>query len=339
MMWILHQKSNLIKKINQIISHKRFLLKIPKLNNVERFKKSQKGIQGLFGVKTLNQIWDIRGNYLINKINEEINQHKEIIDSLKNFDEKKQLSQLLKLFKNDENMLKIRMYVSQIMNTHFFFEGLKENEELKEIRRCTENDLLNVPFDFESRNYPTDNDFNLLIVKSFGSLIELKSLLINSAKTIKGDGMSWLVAVCDKTVDISRNFENNSTDKFYITHLSVMNTYNAGFVNIDNGIKPHDYHLSNIINRNNLEITNYKTETKITGIEEYSSSFDDEQNSQNNYANKKLIPLLCIDASHHNYLLDYSVFGKHHYLNNVWECIDWDVVLRRLPKTDQNTIW
>lgn len=64
----------------------------------------------------------------------------------------------------------------------------------------------------------------------------------------------------------------------------------------------------------------------------------EEAELETSYLNKKLIPALSIDASPRTYLLDYGVFGKQKYLENCWECIDWDVVLRRLPKRSKQAI-
>ncbi|GMF98242.1 unnamed protein product [[Candida] boidinii] len=43
-------------------------------------------------------------------------------------------------------------------------------------------------------------------------------------------------------------------------------------------------------------------------------------------------PLLSIGSNPSFYLSDYGVFGKEQYLENVWNCIDWNIVNSRIPK-------
>ncbi|KAG2734247.1 hypothetical protein G9P44_002253 [Scheffersomyces stipitis] len=42
------------------------------------------------------------------------------------------------------------------------------------------------------------------------------------------------------------------------------------------------------------------------------------------------LPILAINCWEHAYITDYGVSGKADYLTNMWECINWDVVNKRL---------
>ncbi|KAK6456991.1 manganese superoxide dismutase [Scheffersomyces xylosifermentans] len=42
------------------------------------------------------------------------------------------------------------------------------------------------------------------------------------------------------------------------------------------------------------------------------------------------LPILAINCWEHAYINDYGVTGKADYLTNVWECINWDVVNKRV---------
>ncbi|PRT57022.1 Putative 37S ribosomal protein S26A, mitochondrial [Wickerhamiella sorbophila] len=46
---------------------------------------------------------------------------------------------------------------------------------------------------------------------------------------------------------------------------------------------------------------------------------------------KSFAPILCINAWEHVYLHDYGVAGKREYLRNLFDCLDWKVIISRLP--------
>lgn len=47
---------------------------------------------------------------------------------------------------------------------------------------------------------------------------------------------------------------------------------------------------------------------------------------------RSLVPLLSLNTWQHVYLTDYGVTGKRKFLENAFDCLDWSVMLKRLPQ-------
>lgn len=319
---------------------------LPIIPNFEAAKVGEQNFPGLYSNNSVNELWFKRGQHLIDGLNRSLKEHK--VENPPS-----DLNELITLTFNKPDLADIYSYASLLHNLQFTFESLKPNEN-KQIVPASEADLLKTPDVFEEvSNAPTNAHLNQWIIDSFGSLVEFKTLLLNSAKGIKGDGTAWLVARASRS---ENGFLNHNTDLTYKT-LSVMNTYNAGIV--DDAIRSGQIEkfkqqkaaklealrrkqqekelISN--SESNEEVPEDETSTEFAGIpKNLVLGTIEEAEFATLYSDCKLLPLLAIDASMRNYLLDYGVYGKQKYLDNVWDCIDWDVVARRLPPRFKATV-
>lgn len=184
------------------------------------------------------------------------------------------------------------------------------------------NEILKTPgMSLRFANEPAANGNSVLqdaLISSFGSIVEFRSLLMNSNLAISGDGFTWLVA--------RRPIGHEGSDVVF-DKLFVVNTYNAG--------TPFNFHRSGHID--DLRIQYSKKSTPLETLEEEDSAFSmsrsvEEARQTEAYKKVSYVPLLAIDASPKAWLHDYGVFGKQAYLDRVWESIEWNVVESRLPK-------
>ncbi|CDK26664.1 unnamed protein product [Kuraishia capsulata CBS 1993] len=153
------------------------------------------------------------------------------------------------------------------------------------------------------------------IEDSFGSLVEFRTLLLQSAAAINGDGYSWLVSsVPDRSNGHGRSFDP----------LFIVNTYNSGVPD-------------NVVRGGQVATLRKFTESRLEdGVDNgfaAAPAFPTPAEAQELLTSKNLAfkPLLSINASPSAFLPDYGVYGKGKYLDNVWDCIDWSVVESRLP--------
>lgn len=172
-----------------------------------------------------------------------------------------------------------------------------------------------------SGNHVLQKELNL----SFRSLVEFRTLLLNSNMAISGDGFTWLLARKYKNAFNSTNDTN--TNQIQFDKLFIMNTYNAG--------SPFNFDRSGVMEQLKKEHlkskTDAQTQTQTAPIDGDLAMLENAK--QTAYDNETVyIPLLAIDASPKAWLKDYGVFGKQEYLDRVWEAIDWKVVQERLPK-------
>lgn len=326
---------------------------LPIIPNLESAKVGEQSFHGLYSNNSVNELWFKRGQHLIDGLNRSLQEHQ--IENPPS-----DLNELITLTFNKPDLSGIYSHASLLHNLQFTFESLKPNEN-KQIVKSTESALLQTPNVFEEvSNAPTDANLNQWIIDSFGSLVEFRTLLLNSAKGIKGDGITWLVARASRSENGFLN--HNSSDLTYKT-LSVMNTYNAGIVDdaIRSGqiekFKQQKAAKIEALRRKQQEkelISNSESSTPSDEVEpeivnETSTEFAgipknlilgtiEEAEFATLYSDCKLLPLLAIDASMRNYLLDYGIYGKQEYLNNFWDCIDWDVVAKRLPPRFKATV-
>lgn len=230
----------------------------------------------------------------------------------------------------------IGSYASLIYNLNFAIASLKgcqlelpKNKPTREI--LLENPDLSLNFNNEP-NVTGNTQLQDAIESSFGSLVQFRTLLLNSNLSISGDGFTWLVARIYKPK--IQTMRSQVTGEVKFDELFVFNTYNAG--------SPFTMNKSNIMNNLDKE---YKR------LEKERNSKDGEtekvqSNTPSSYYNEILsyeelkdsaindttyVPLLAVDASPKMWLHDYGVFGKKEYLNRIWDSIDWNVVEDRLP--------
>lgn len=296
------------------------------------------GLPGLFSKKTVEELWFSRGQHLVDNLNGQIFKQK-VENAPLNLEELINVSflkpDLQELFTN----------ASLLHNLQFFLESLKSNES----RSYGETDISalfetpNISVNVE--NVPRDAALSEWIVDSFGSMIEFKTLLLNSAASIKGDGVTWLIAQATYSESAMRDGAKNGPS---FDTLAIMNTYNAGIVDdsMRSGqitkMKYQKLAKSEAAQRRVLERKELEGQDQelVVAAEEVQkpSALDDnflgsieEAEESHLYFDRKLVPLLAIDSSMRTYLQDYGVYGKRKYLENVWHCLDWDIVASRAP--------
>lgn len=309
---------------------------LPSIQLLEELNVNKQDFKGLFSHQTYNQLWFERGENLVQSINELL------IDN--QVTPPNNLKELVSLTITKPQFNRIYNQSSLLYNLQFFLEGLQESPQPYEFKHLGAEELYKIP-DIEEvqDNVPHDEDLHNWLVSSFGSITEFKTLLLNSANAIKGDGITWLVAQPTASELSLRNgfggHFNDGQDARY-SKLSIMNTYNAGTV--DDSLRSGQ--LAKLVQQTNAKSAMNGEEEEVEEnfeenieekieekIEETRLGSVEEAEWAQLYSDKKLIPLLAIDASMRNYLLDYGVFGKQQYLENVWKCINWNVVRQRMP--------
>lgn len=306
---------------------------LPKIPLLEDLRVNQQDFKGLLSNSSLNQLWFTRGENIVKDLNELLVENQ--ITPPNN------LQELISLTINKPEFHKIYTDSSLLYNLQFFFESLKESSvaEKYEFKRLDESAFFQNPdINEPTINLPQDEQLTNWLVASFGSIGEFKNLLLNSAKAIKGDGITWLIAQPNVSELSLRSYGfNNSMSELNepkYTKLSIMNTYNAGTVDdsIRSGqlLKLQQQKAAKEALQNEHDKDASSVEDKLSQNDNYLGSVKD---AELNYlfSDKKIVPLLAIDASLRNYLLDYGVFGKAQYLENVWNCINWDTVKQRSP--------
>lgn len=311
-----------------------FSFQLPAISTLDQVKAANSDYNGLFKNATVNQIWFERGQHLLDGLNQTMEDHG--LDKAGT-----DLQTIIAGLISKPQLYGVYAYSAMLYNLQFFLESLKPNT-VSSISAPTWNSLLQTPALNAYTNAPTDPVLLDWITQLFGSVNEFRTLLLNSARGIKGDGNVWLVA----KLTVSGRAENT---KYLYKELSVTNTYNAGVV--DDGLRSGQVtklkgqkqaRLDNLRKRadelSQLEGTatqNNELQAEIAQLEEEVDhkvlGSVEEAEDITVFSNKKLVPLLSIDVSPRNYLLDYGVFGKDKYLDNLWESIDWDVVAKRMP--------
>jgi len=110
------------------------------------------------------------------------------------------------------------------------------------------------------------------------------------------------------------------------------NVYFTQLMNPRNGNKPHGTSLG-LINRRWTSFDRFKDEVKKTAMGIQGSGWvymsrSGEIKTIRNHVIKKDIALL-IDWWEHSWALDYAS-NKEKYLDNIWRCIDWEKINRRI---------
>ncbi|KAG2735128.1 hypothetical protein G9P44_001342 [Scheffersomyces stipitis] len=332
-----------------LASSRNVSFKLPSILTLENAKNKPDGFTGLFSSSTVSELWFKRGQDLTEGLNQSLEQSYSSTDSEGvSSSESNNLQDIISQSIHKPELYGIYCYASYLYNLQFFLESLKEGSVSQVVQHGKPEDLLKTPT-AEFGNEPKDDKLREWIIDSFGSVVEFRALFLNSANAIKGDGVVWLVAESNLSQSVLKNSpsvtEPGQTKRPIFNKLSVVNTYNAGVV--DDSIRSGQIQRlkqqkeakiaalkSKQLERDSIEgsdsIASEIEELQIQ-VDELSLGSLEDAEFNNLYTDKKLLPILALDASPRNYLLDYGVFGKQQYLDNVWECIDWDVVSRRLP--------
>ena len=134
---------------------------------------------------------------------------------------------------------------------------------------------------------------NLLekINDQYGDLDTFKNEFLFNADSLTGNGWVFLVEKSDKTLKILQ-CNNDGTPYFYGKNQ-----------NLD---------LNAAIDISEYEQLLSKKEGVINHTKDYS------------------LPLLCVNVWEFAYIQDYGVTGKADYLENFWDCINWEVINKRV---------
>lgn len=307
---------------------------LPSIPLLDNLRVGNKGLDGLYSQKQVGELWFERGQSLVNGLNQ-------LLEDNKVTNAPSDLNELITLTFNKPELYGIYSYALMLHNLQFCMETLKPNDSTGAaslVSKKGESALLETPSIATTfSNEPKETALREWIQDSFGLIAEFRTLLLNSAQGIKGDGVTWLVA--QATYSESTLKTGNSDVSF--NKLAVMNTYNAGIV--DDSIRLGQVTKLKQQKQAKLEAVKRRqqerSEIEGTVVEETEPVKEndlvlgtlEEAEEALLFSDRKLLPLLAIDASMRAYLPDYGVFGKQQYLSNVWDCIDWDVVSRRAP--------
>lgn len=305
---------------------------LPTVPLLETLRSTNQNFDGLYSNQAVNELWFSRGQAIVTRLNSHLEENKVANPPA-------DLAQLVALTFNKPALEGVCSQASLLLNLQFCLESLKPNtaeNAQSRVSKATESALLQTPSTATKfSNEPRDEALVEWIEDLFGSIAEFHTLLLNSAKSIKGDGVTWLVAQATYSESTLRNA--SGPDLSY-NKLAVMNTYNAGIV--DDSIRSGQVSkLKQQKQANEAALKRKQEERSEQTAEDTSINKDstvlgtvEEAEEALLFSDKKLVPLLAIDGSMRAYLRDYGVFGKQLYLDNVWDCIDWNVVAKRMPR-------
>lgn len=292
---------------------------IPEIASLSKFKEN--GIPGLLSAKGLDNAYYSRVGNHVNQLNEELTKL--------SMNGNAALDVLVQESATNPRTLRVFNNASLIQNISFAMATVgevREENPNKGIFKPDSKAFLKTPdLSLDVPNPPAlGKALDTKLKQDFGSLIELKTLLIQSANAINGDGFTWLVAR-----DNSYFKEEKNTALKTASQLYIVNTYNSGSpTNFDRVGQLDD--LRHKYNRkNNIEEPLSESTSAIPDFDEVEFS---------RFQNIKYFPLLAIDASPKVWLHDYGVFGKRQYLEQAWKSIDWDIVEKRLPEIIVNVL-
>lgn len=295
---------------------------LPAVPLLDSLRATSSEFSGLYSAKSVNGLWFTRGQAVVDRLNSQLEENK-----VRN--PPADLSELITLTFAKPGLNGVYELASLLHKMHFCWESLRPSSN-GVVSKASVDALLKTPsIATRFANEPTDEALAEWIRDSFGSVAELRTLMLNSANAIKGDGATWLVA--------QATYAENTSDDVSYSRLAVMNTYNAGVV--DDALRlgqvarmkqqkrarAEALQSRDASNETLEEVSENGAETNVLGTVE-------EAEEALLFSERKLVPLLAVDASMSAYLGDYGVFGKQQYLDNVWECIDWDTVARRAPR-------
>ncbi|CAN3357450.1 small ribosomal subunit protein mS43 [Diutina catenulata] len=312
-----------------------------RLPTIGALKSSSEPFPGLYSSKTVGQLWFDRGQTLIDSLNAALE------SGPVSANDDVPLHTLIAQTMQKPEAASICHGASLLYNSQFFFESLKPSEPRWAVEKADYNALFETPTSSYG-NVPADEGLHKWIVDSFGSMDEFRTLFLNAAHAIKGDGYTWLAAAANHPAADALD----AADARYMK-LVVVNTFGTGVV--DDGSRAGQLHKAQAASAQKEAALKQQQQERSQQNE-----FDDEaaalaaetpaerklelgtvdqaEQADGTYASRRLVPLMCIDASPRAYLGDYGVFGKQHYLDNVWECLDWAVAAKRMPQRDTSAL-
>lgn len=300
---------------------------LPKVPLLDRLQASEQPFEGLFSEKGLQQVWYERGEALVGRLNG-------AIEANNVANAPASLAELVAATFGKAELGQVCAYALLLHNLHFAMETLRPGAGLIEAPDSTAL-LQSPPPPLKFGNAVPEGQLKDWIEDLFGSVAEFRTLLLNSAEGIKGDGVTWLVAQATY-LELALNTPSDVT----YSKLAVVNTYNAGFVDDAlrlgqlTRLRQQEKAKAAVKAKREAERRDVEGEApELTSAEQeesYRTLVRDAEDALL-FADRKLVPLLAVDASMRMYLPDYGVFGKRRYLENVWGCVDWDVVMRRTP--------
>ncbi len=216
---------------------------------------------------------------------------------------------------------------SSIYNLFYFLSSVKSNtsDSNKFEKESLKGDFLKMPDVYASvPNAPTSGELLDMINTSFGSLKEFRTLFLDSANSIHGNGYTWLVR---RFIKPQMGRGSKTINRF--SSLAVLNTYNNG--------TPHQFRAKQISSARKYHekrgmVENENSADQIFNLNQIDIPTVAE--AQDSYESFEFVhePLLSVGVNPSFYVRDYGVFGKKKYLENVWNCINWSVVEERLGK-------
>lgn len=275
------------------------------------------GLKGLYSEKGLQNAWFDRAELYTKNLNKYAS-HAEEVPLEKVVHENAKSASKRDVFNN----------ASMLYNLKFALSCLRANDQPQITAKPGPESFLQQPeLELKFQNDPQssgDEKFNSALTSSFGSLIEFRSLLLNSNRAISGDGFTWLVA--RKVSNSHRDPMLSGTVEF--DWLYVLNTYNAG--------SPFNFNKVGHMSDLKKQLSKLQPVEEETPPDTFQVKTVEEARESESYRETTYIPLLAIDASPKAWLTDYGVFGKDLYLERVWESIEWDIVKQRLPARAPN---
>lgn len=294
----------------------RTIFTVAELPNLE----VSKGVPGLLSPQGLDVAWTQYQTFLVDKLN---NLVESSADNLT-------LYELARNTDHNPDLAEINFYASQAYNNEFFFSSLKPSANRDaDVSPPSAADVAKVDISTELKYNPLPEDhqsedplsrqsssaanaispeskqraaFRAAINDSFDSDVAFRELLISRANATFGNGYVWLVQSVSQGGQYGRLGSSSATSG----GLFLVNTYNAG-----------------------TPFAKQPLETQeLRANSEAAQGMVAERDRP-----PALRPLLNINAWQHAYLTDYGVAGKRKYLENLFDCIDWNVLAKRLlPK-------
>ncbi|CCK69617.1 mitochondrial 37S ribosomal protein mS43 KNAG_0C05160 [Huiozyma naganishii CBS 8797] len=225
-------------------------------------------------------------------------------------------------------------YASLLFNREFALSCLRGiSKPLPEVKPGREALLATPDMSLKFSNEPISSGnkrLQLALEASFDSMVQFRTLLLNSNLAINGDGFTWLVARIYKPKVQSTG--SAKLNEFKYDSLFVLNTYNAGTPFTLQ--RPNELqNLENQYTAKNAPAEPEESAVRKEGADSYLNDLAPlEEIKKMAFDDTVYVPLLAIDASPKSWLTDYGVFGKQEYLDRTWEAINWKVIETRLPE-------
>jgi superoxide dismutase, Fe-Mn family len=201
-------------------------------------------------------------------------------------------------------------YASMVHNTHFFFENLKPREQPQE-------DSL----DMEVPN-PIPEKLKTALEASFSSMETLRLEMSAVANSMFGPGFVWLVKIRK------------------LNEFRILTTYLAGSPYPDAHWRRQPIDTNTIEGPASTERTGFASQFfQRTGL---GAGADNGSQWAKNLApgGIDVTPVLCLNTWEHVWLRDYGIGaggfgGKRQFIENWWECINWETVMEHAQLRDR----